>query len=433
MAKKQHNQHWKRFSRRAFVLSLPATAILAFYSAAGQLDARLAAVGIAAIAALNVLCLLPFLSGLQGLSDYVSDMAASADFKGRLQEAKAFTMSLTSERAAILRGVNALYARWRESNIQLKDQILSDAAVIQALPTPILFLRGDGVIVSSNSAARAAFGAMVGAPIALLLPEFSLDASASATIGDRHYTVVPERLPALTEDGADTACLFIDTTEQTLARRAEQDFIAGAGHELKTPLAVMKGSLETLRAEPEAAPKFVPLMLAQADRMSKLVQDMLDLSRLDFGDRPRDAEPVNLAALVISANKIIPVSPGPIDRRLVAWGAADELLAVLTNLADNAAKYGRPGAPVTVSVAREGGWAAVCVHNECDRPIPPEALPRLTERFFRAGGKSGRSGHGLGLAIVQAIVDRHGGRLEITSSDEAGTAARVLLPIYEEC
>ncbi|MCL2673126.1 MAG: HAMP domain-containing histidine kinase [Alphaproteobacteria bacterium] len=211
----------------------------------------------------------------------------------------------------------------------------------------------------------------------------------------------------------------------------EHDFIANASHELKTPLAVLKGSLETLRYDPEAAAKFIPLMMAQVDRMQKLIQNLLDLSYLET-DRPlQEFGAVSIAKQLIHVSRASPKCQlGKLDRQAFVYGLEDELLQVFSNLADNAVKYGTQGQPVRISMSVDNGLVTVDINNKCDQPIPEDLLPRLTERFFRVDKK--QAGYGLGLAIVQAIVAKHDGSLKVESNASDGTTFSIILPVYEE-
>ena len=247
------------------------------------------------------------------------------------------------------------------------------------------------------------------------------------------------------EDGMPAEpCILLHLRDISALDRAERmraDFVANVSHELKTPLAALIGFIETLRGpareDARARERFLTLMDAEARRMDRLVGDLLSLSKLESGPPlARDAradlvsvvqrvltlmEPVAARAKITVRSQI-----GPI--RAPVRGEEDRLVQMLTNLLDNAIKYGKPG-PVTVSLtAEEGEW----VLTVADRGpgIPAEHLPRLTERFYRVDTARSRSlgGTGLGLALVKHILRRHQGRLEIDSQPGAGTTVTVRLP-----
>ncbi len=229
------------------------------------------------------------------------------------------------------------------------------------------------------------------------------------------------------------------------AERMRADFIANVSHELKTPLAALIGFIETLRGpardDPAARERFLALMDAEARRMNRLVGDLLSLSKLESEPPPaRDAR-ADLVAVTqrvltlmqpVAVQAHIGVQAQIIPDRAPVRGEEDRLVQMLTNLLDNAIKYGKPG-PVTVSLTAEGdAW----VLTVADRGpgIPAEHLPRLTERFYRVDTARSRSlgGTGLGLALVKHIVRKHEGRLEIESRPGAGTTVTVRLPRLDE-
>ncbi len=233
-----------------------------------------------------------------------------------------------------------------------------------------------------------------------------------------------------------------DLTEQDLLTRLRADFVANASHELRTPLASLKGYVETLlgaaKDDPVARARFLPIMQAEADRMSRLIEDLLSLSRIEMREHvpPRDA--VDLASIVAevvstlgplanAAGQSIAVVPLPVQAMVT--GDRDELLQVVHNLIQNAIRYGKPAGNIHVALRDVGDRIALLVADD-GIGIAPQHLPRLTERFYRVSAKDSRArgGTGLGLAIVKHIVNRHRGELKITSAQGNGSEFVVLLP-----
>ena len=238
-----------------------------------------------------------------------------------------------------------------------------------------------------------------------------------------------------------------DQTEQDKLAQMRADFIANASHELRTPLASLRGFVETLqgpaRDDPEARERFLGIMSSQANRMTRLIDDLLSLSRVEMRVhlRPRGIVELNEVAGYVaqaleplaaaSKTKIVVTrSDTPIRIR----GDRDEIVQVMQNLVHNAIKYGREGGHVEVAVSRvlDGTppqpRALVAVAD--DGPgIAPEHLPRLTERFYRANVTASREkgGTGLGLAIVKHIMNRHRGELRISSVVGKGSTFSLLL------
>jgi len=257
---------------------------------------------------------------------------------------------------------------------------------------------------------------------------------------ERRISAAISRLavPPRSRRGAEPPQLLItfrDLSEQDKLSQMRADFVANASHELRTPLASLKGFVETLqgpaRDDAAARQRFLTLMASQADRMSRLVDDLLSLSRVEMGVHvpPRGIVDLNEVAAyvvqtlqpVVDAN-LATVSVEPMARPARIRGDRDQILQVVQNLLQNALSYGRENGKVKIRVADEAprptGPARVTLSVIDDGPgIAPEHLPRLTERFYRANVASSRAkgGTGLGLAIVKHIVLRHRGELSIAS------------------
>jgi len=251
-------------------------------------------------------------------------------------------------------------------------------------------------------------------------------------------------------DGEGLMIAFEDVTPVEEAGQMRSDFVANVSHELRTPLTALSGFIETLRGpardDEEARDRFLDIMEREAGRMNRLVQDLLSLSRVEDVERMRPTDTVNVAGIVTS----VAMGLGPLaaDRnvRLVTIGCndpvevpgdSDQLTQVFTNLIENAIKYGAEGGAVTVTLEERdneatlrGPGVLVDVADEGEG-ISQRHLARLTERFYRVDGhrSRGMGGTGLGLAIVKHIVNRHRGRLRITSTAGQGSRFTVSLPL----
>lgn len=247
--------------------------------------------------------------------------------------------------------------------------------------------------------------------------------------------------------GAAVAIVMRDVSEEERLAQMRADFIANASHELRTPLASLRGFVETLqgpaREDTAARDRFLPIMALQAERMTRLIDDLLSLSRIEMRVHvpPRgEVDLLEVAQFVVQA--LEPVAAAA-DVQLQIEGAAqprmvrgdrDELVQVVQNLVHNAIKYGRAGGHVTVRLGDDATASPrrprVLLAVEDNGPgIAPEHLPRLTERFYRINALVSREkgGTGLGLAIVKNILNRHRGELRIQSEVGRGSTFMVSL------
>ena len=239
-----------------------------------------------------------------------------------------------------------------------------------------------------------------------------------------------------------------DRSGTQAAEKMRVDFVANASHELLTPLAAIKGFIETLddpAAGEDAATRsrFLGIMAKETDRMQALVRDLMSLSRIEAEKYDPPQTPVDFAQIISETVDQLKTSQkdrgGDISVDIATnvppvMGDAGQLRQLASNILNNSLKYGCAGTPVTVSLvqSRSGAMINFTVADVGDG-IAPEHIPRLTERFYRVD--SGRSrvvgGTGLGLSLVKHIVDRHRGHLEIRSTLGKGTTVSILLPVAQ--
>ncbi|MEM7268287.1 MAG: ATP-binding protein [Pseudomonadota bacterium] len=243
---------------------------------------------------------------------------------------------------------------------------------------------------------------------------------------------------------------FADLSPLREAEQMRSDFVANVSHELRSPLTALSGFIETLKgpasSDPSAQGRFLDLMEREAARMNRLIADLLSLSRVEVEARVRPTAPVDIKSVVsrVIATLSLQAERETVHIELDAPSAAitiegdeDQLMQVFQNLIENAIKYGGSGKIVSVAIRQRpsapgmrGAVASIEVADE-GPGVPPEHVPRLTERFYRvdAGRSRDKGGTGLGLAIVKHIVQRHRGRLLIESEPGAGATFTVLLPV----
>jgi two-component system phosphate regulon sensor histidine kinase PhoR len=221
------------------------------------------------------------------------------------------------------------------------------------------------------------------------------------------------------------------------------DFVANASHELRTPLASLSGFIDTLqgpaRGDASARERFLGIMVDQARRMSRLIDDLLSLSRVELNEHVRPQTVVDLSPIVshvcdtlspLARDRGVELVVTGKDSALPVQGERDELIRLFENLVENALKYGAPGKRVEVAMEQDANDALVTV-RDFGPGIAREHLPRLTERFYRVDAETSRAegGTGLGLAIVKHILARHRGRLSIESELGQGAQFVVRIPL----
>ncbi len=352
---------------------------------------------------------------------------------------------------------------YRENSREAETGTALWSQIIAALPDPVLVLNDQKFAVVANSSARALFQDIEGRHILQInrSPDL-LDAVEQAsetkqsksfnlemlTPVTRHLSGIVAPLLSGRRQPSGPALLIVlrDRTEVEQVAQMRADFVANASHELRTPLASLKGFVETLQGkakdDAKARDAFLAIMQEQANRMSRLIDDLLSLSRIEMRQHVPPTETVELGPLI--AGSLLSLRPiadqagialsfvKPSEPMLVV-GDRDELAQVAQNLIQNAIRYGRKGGSVIVSLE--------CVHRQISFAvaddgigIAPHHLPRLTERFYRVSAKESRErgGTGLGLAIVKHIINRHHGELKVDSVLGRGSTFTVLLPQARE-
>jgi len=351
----------------------------------------------------------------------------------------------------------------------------ADELIIDALPDPMLVLDDRLRVVRVNTAARKLFGrelrgrdlsAVLRHPQVLEAAQESLTAGEEKevefTLSENVARAVNARTKPLVERPSDGSALVLtlhDLTEVKRADRMRADFVANASHELRTPLAAIAGFIETLRgpaaADADARARFLAIMQEQSNRMTRLIDDLLSLSRIELNEHSAPTARIDIGLIVRrtiaslemkAAGRDMTVEVSVPDKPVMVVGDADQIEQVVQNLVDNAIKYGRAGSTIEIAVkagsqgfetkvgrAGEAGMASIRIHNEGEA-IPPEHLPRLTERFYRVDAARSRQlgGTGLGLAIVKHIVNRHRGALNMESATGRGATFTVRLPAAED-
>jgi len=328
------------------------------------------------------------------------------------------------------------------------SEILGEA--IEPLDLPLVLFDRER-ITAANRAARDALGSHIigqDARIALRHPEAIrlLDLADGASLPVAGLTG-SRSLWQLTRQRIDARYWVIELADRTAEAdisRAHTDFVANASHELRTPIAAIIGYIETLaedpgKVDPETAARFHATVLREARRMQNLVADLMSLSQLEAEKHDQPSEPVELgrltaqvvgefASTIGNARLDFTRPESPIE----VPGDAKQLEQLLRNLIDNALKYGDADKPVAIRIDQDNGQARIQVTDR-GAGIAPEHLPHLTRRFYRTdpGRSRAGGGTGLGLAIVKHVVERHRGRLDITSDLGLGTTVTAHFPMLD--
>jgi len=234
-----------------------------------------------------------------------------------------------------------------------------------------------------------------------------------------------------------------DVTSIRRLERMRRDFVANASHEIRTPVTSLKGFIETLQDgaidDPEAARRFLAIMKKNADRLHAIIEDLLNLSRIER-EAERGEVPLEQASLRAIVEEALEASAGPLQlkeirveldcpRSLQVRANPSLLVQAIVNLIDNAAKYSGTGSAVAIVCSETERGVALAIRDS-GPGIPREHLPRLFERFYRVDKGRSRSlgGTGLGLAIVKHIVQAHRGEITVESESGKGSTFTILLP-----
>ncbi|HVC54052.1 MAG TPA: ATP-binding protein [Stellaceae bacterium] len=453
----------RRSALLVLAVMLPAVAVFGFLYAAGRLDPDWALAAGTATAAVTALIVGPAALALAVSRDAIEALSTDPAIDARTLASRS-PKHLTPDAAGLRSALGRAWRAAAQRGDEALGRLAAAEAVIAGIPDPLLLLDAQRRIVRANAASVDLLGSVpAGYDLATSLRNPAVLSAADAVLHGEAERVVEFSIAVPVErwlsarfariDGPplDGAVAVLTLHDITALKRAEQmraDFIANAGHELKTPLATLIGFIETLRGpardDPAARERFLGIMNEQAERMARLVNDLLSLSRIELNEHIAPTDRVALVPLVEHiadtlelraadrGMQLVPSLPADLPEVL---GDADELAQVFQNLLDNAIKYGRPDSEIRVVAELAGGerpnaprLVRVAVIDRGDG-IPSEHLPRLTERFYRVDTARSRElgGTGLGLAVVKHILNRHRGRLEIDSRLGVGSTFAVYL------
>ena len=341
-------------------------------------------------------------------------------------------------------------------------------SLVEAVPLPTLLIAQGVRIVGANFRAETLLGqTMLGRHLTTVIRQPSVLSAIEACQADRspkmaRYISTEDRNEQtfqvhcsyldLAPAAEGVMVSFEDVTDVEAVGQMRRDFVANVSHELRTPLTALTGFIETLQGpaanDKNAQVRFLDIMLKEAERMNRLVGDLLSLSHVEAEERIRPSQSVDVVTLCdstlrslhpVAERSNVTVSQNMPSDEVLVPGDEDQLRQVLTNLTENAIKYGGKDQTVTLHVSKierdlsMRGPAVRIAVVDTGPGIDPVHVPRLTERFYRIDSHRSREmgGTGLGLAIVKHIVNRHRGRLKIESQLGRGTVFTVILPALD--
>ena len=361
-----------------------------------------------------------------------------------------FPDSRVREVADHVRALRAMHEELQDRFAALRREREESRTLVESMTDGVIAADSAGRIGTCNAAARRMLGRNPNEPVpelGLLFLEkgsrdFVRDVLGGQEVDERELTVGGRVLLGTGRMLPDGGTLFVlrDVTALRRLETVRRDFVANVSHELKTPLTSIAGYAETIAAEADEdspAHHFAGTILANAKRMHRLVEDLLDLSKIESGGWRPAPSVVDLATAARDAwTPFVEMA----DARGVTFDPKvpaslsiavdpDALRQILSNLYDNSLRHTPRGGTITVWSAPAGEGVVIEV-RDTGSGIPPEHLPRIFERFYRADPARSRDqgGTGLGLSIVKHLVEAHAGRVDAESTPGKGTAIRIVLP-----
>ncbi|MBE6453874.1 MAG: hypothetical protein E7017_03195 [Alphaproteobacteria bacterium] len=459
-----------QFVERILFLSFPTALVFVVLSAFNLVDPVLAIISLAAVVAFNIALLFPLTFELQQIKKYVVSLA-----KGEISDNELLTLS-EDETKDLIAAINNMHHFWAQKTDVLEAQTISDTAVLDSLPDPIMVIDRSGNILGANLSARTAFGekitdknvdkifnshSFINAVSRVLNKESAsenLIFYVEEPIDQKLYAHI-KQLPWLSKGKAVAVISIYDLTKSLKVEKMQSDFVANASHELRTPLSIISGFVETLQTsakdDPEAQQNFLKIIAEQAEYMANLIENLLSLSRIELNQDEHPQDEVDVVEIVDDVIKAMKIKAKNRNMKIkvvkekdIALIKADkqQIKQIVQNLTDNAIKYGPEGTDVTLRISNvdkipasqtiktaDTPAVAIAVNNKGPK-IGPEKLARLTERFYRLQEHKDQNikGTGLGLAIAKHIIIRHQGNITVNSNGYNGTTFTIYLPVFEK-
>lgn len=454
------------FFGRVIILALPSAIVFVILAALGLLTIHWALISYTMILVFNIIFLLPISLELQQLKRYINVLALG-------ETNPKVNMKLSEQEAReIADAVNSMHKFWVDRVDALEAQTMSDTAVLDTLPDPILMIDRAGNILGANLSTRRLLGNnitdknienvfasnnFINAINKVLKQESeseNLLFYAGTPLNKKIYAHI-RQLPWFSKGRAVAVISLYDLTKVMKIEQMQSDFVANASHELRTPLSIISGFIETLqttaRDDDQARETFLKIMSEQAEYMSELIENLLSLSKIELTSDlpPEDKADIvkviddSILALTLNAAKreinIVFEKQGKIPSIIADEHQVSQLIR---NLLDNAIKYASSPSDVLITIrsvseippskgfnVAKGEAVAISINNKGPK-ISQENLSRLTERFYRMQEHKDLNikGTGLGLSLAKQIIMRHRGNLTVSSTNYNGTTFTVYLP-----
>ena len=457
------------FVERVLFLSFPTALVFVVLASFHLVDPLLAILSLAAVVAFNITLLFPLTFELQQIKKYVMKLSNNDIAFDELPELS------EDETKELIKAINSMHHFWSQQTDELEAQTISDTAVLDSLPDPIMVIDRAGNILGANLSARTSFGekitnknidkvfhsnSFINAVSRVLNKESTnenLIFYVEKPIDQKFYAHI-KQLPWISKGKAIAVISIYDLTKSMKIEKMQSDFVANASHELRTPLAVISGFIETLQTsakdDPEASQKFLKIIADQAEYMSSLIDNLLSLSRIELNQDDHPQDKVDVVKIVNDVAAALQLKSENNNKKIhiiketeipLCLGDAQQIKQVIQNLTDNAIKYGTPNTEVTLRInevaaiplsktirTAEGKAVAISVNNKGPK-ISSDKLARLTERFYRLQEHKDQNikGTGLGLAIAKHIIIRHRGNITVNSNGYNGTTFTIYLPVAE--
>ncbi len=448
--------HFGKLAARTLIINIPALLILLILLLLKKLTWISASISLFSFWTISAIIIFFVFKDLDNFIAYLKNASQNLDM-----ELPRFRKGFFSS-ARLANTFQSLQNAWQQ-----KTQ--TGVHILENLPDPLLMVNEKEMVVFANNSARKIWSeAAVDFNVSVLFsdlhftkafqelvhkktPKATIEWQTTLNQKTSYYLVQMERLPSASFLEALYVVVLHDITPFKAFKQRQADFFANASHELKTPLAILSGVIETLQGPAKddinAREKFLNLMAEQTNHMNELVQNLLKLAHMQQEKLPI-TEPVLVGELLTGLVNDFQIRAEKAGKEIILekenlprlMAGRTDLYHVFQNLLDNALKYGQEKSPITIkaflrnnpqkdfSLSDKNEWIVVSIHN-FGKALTPEEQDKLFDRFYRVNSTQKVEGTGLGLSIVQQLVQKYDGTIEVTSSPESGTTFTVSFPL----